>query len=251
MITNKRQTGAAVRRAANREQMQTAILDTARTIVTDHGIDALTIRAVAQELSYSPGAIYDYFESKEDILVRLYFQGTSGLGGRMEQAVADLPAGTTAVDGILSLARAYRAHAHANRELYQLVFGGMTCIPDPPPVEEMGKQTGGFGTLVQLAQQGVAEGSLVAHPVSLIAHAAWSAVHGFVSLEIQGHITGAEAPGMEIGSPELARQNRDEAFETVIRMMLVGLVSTAYREATESLLATPARPVGAITEPPD
>ncbi len=248
MISEQRPAGAAARRAANREQMQTAILDTARTIVTDSGIDALTIRAVAQALGYSPGAIYDYVGSKEDILVGLYFQGASGLGGQMERAVADLPPGTTAIDGLLSLARGYRAHALANRELYTLVFGGMTCLPDPPPVEQMGKETGGFGTLVRLAQRGVAEGSLVDLPVSLIAHAAWSAVHGFVSLEIQGHITGAEAPGMEIGSPELARQHRDDLFETVIRMMLVGLVTDAYRRTTGSLLATSVSPADATTE---
>lgn len=230
MITKKRPSGAAVRRAANREQMQAAILDTARTIVTDNGIDALTIRAVAQELSYSPGAIYDYFESKEDILTCLYFEGADGLGGQMEQAIADLPPGTNAVEGIMALARRYRAHAQANPEFYRLVFGGTRIIPEGPPVERQEKRdTGGFGTLMRLAQQGVDEGSLVDIPVPLIAHAAWAAVHGFVSLELQGHITGAPAPGLETGSPEAARQQRDTFFDTVIQMMLVGLVTAAFR----------------------
>ena len=225
--------------------MQTAILDTARSIVTDGGIDALTIRAVATALNYSPGAIYEYFDSKEDILTWLYFQGASGLGGRMEQAVAELPPGTDAVDGLLAMARAYRAHALANRELYQLVFGGMTCLPDPPAVEHPEMETGGFGTLVRLAQRGVDEGSLVGLPVSLIAHAAWSAVHGFVSLEIQGHITGAEAPGMDVGSSEGASEQRDAFFESVIRMMLVGLVSDKYRSARPNPLVASAGLTGA------
>jgi AcrR family transcriptional regulator len=248
MVSKSRVTGAAARRASNREQMRTAILDAARSIVTDSGIDGLTIRAVATALDYSPGAIYEYFASKEDILTWLYFQGASGLGGRMEQAVADLPPGTSAVDGMMSLARAYRAHALANRELYGLVFGGMTCLPDPPKVEHPEMEAGGFGTLVRLAQRGVDEGSLVALPVSLIAHAAWSAVHGFVSLELQGHITGAFAPGMPTGSPELARQHRDEFFETVIRMMLVGFVTREYRTTMPDTLAAPARLTGTATE---
>jgi len=251
VITTKRVTGAAARRASNRESMRAAILDTARGIVTESGIDGLTIRGVATALNYSPGAIYEYFESKEDILTWLYFQGASGLGGQMEQAVTDLPPGTSAVDGMMALARAYRAHALANRELYQLVFGGMTCIPDPPAVEHPEMETGGFGTLVRLAQQGIDEGSLVALPVSLIAHAAWSAVHGFVSLELQGHITGAEAPGMTIDSPEWASQHRDAFFETVIRMMLVGLVSAEYRAARPALLAASTGRTGVVTEPTD
>lgn len=245
MITKTRVTGAAARRASNREQMRTAILDTARSIVTNGGIDGLTIRAVASALDYSPGAIYEYFESKEDILTHLYFQGASGLGGQMERAVADLPPGTSAADGMMALARSYRAHALANRELYGLVFGGMTGLPDPPVAAHPEMETGGFGTLVRLAQRGVDEGSLVTLPVSLIAHAAWSAVHGFVSLEIEGHITGAEAPGMTIDSPELARQHRDEFFETVIRMMLVGLVTEDYRTNMPNLLTAPRATAGA------
>ena len=251
MITKTRVTGAAARRASNRESMRAAILDTARSIVTESGIDGLTIRGVATALNYSPGAIYEYFESKEDILTWLYFQGASGLGGQMEQVVSGLPPGTSAVDGMMALARAYRAHALANRELYQLVFGGMTCIPDPPPVAQPEMETGGFGTLVRLAQRGVDEGSLVALPVSLIAHAAWAAVHGFVSLEIQGHITGAEAPGMAIDSPVLASQHRDAYFDTVIRMMLVGLVSAEYRATRPALLAVSTGPSGAPTGPLD
>ncbi len=250
MITNRRPTGAAVRRAANREQMQTAILDTARTIVTDNGIDALTIRAVAQELSYSPGAIYDYFESKEDILNCLYFAGANGLGGRMEQVIADSPPGTSAIEQLIAIGHAYRAHATANRELYRLIFGGIKDVPAPPGPAISEEEIGGYGTLIRLARRGIAEGSIIDIPISLIAHAVWAAVHGFVSLELQGHITGG-APGTPAATEELGQQRRDEMFDTVMRMMLVGLVTSEYREATNSLLAATARPAGATTELPD
>lgn len=245
MVTTKRVSGAAARRANNREQMQAAILDTARSIVTTNGTNALTIRGVAQALSYSPGAIYEYFESKEEILTCLYFQGTSGLGAQMEQAVADLPAGTNAVDGMMALARAYRAHALANPELYRLIFGGMTDTPEPPPIDEADKQAGGFGTLVRLATQGVAEGSLVDIPVPLIAHAAWAAVHGFVSLELQGHVVGASAPGMPVPTEEIGLQQRDQMYETVIRMMLFGLVTAEYRSTTPDPFARLGQPLAA------
>lgn len=229
MVTTKRLSGAAARRAANREQMQAAILDTARTIVTHGGIDGLTIRAVAQELGYSPGAIYDYFESKEEILTRLYFAGANGLGGRMGQVIADAPPGTSAVELLLASGQAYREHALANPELYRLVFGGMKDIPAPPEITLPEEGPGGFGTLIQLAQQGVAEGSMVALPAPLIAYAAWSAVHGFVSLELQGHITGSDAPGMPPMSDEMGQHRRAEMFDVVMRMMMLGLVSEQYR----------------------
>lgn len=253
MITTKRVTGAAARRASNRESMRAAILDTARGIVTESGIDGLTIRGVATALNYSPGAIYEYFASKEDIVTALYFQGASGLGGQMEQAIADLPPAANAIEAMMALARSYRAHAHANPEFYRLVFGGLKLIPHAPAVDDpKDMEAGGFGTLIRLAQQGVDEGSLVDIPVPLIAHAAWAAVHGFVSLELEGHITGAPIPGMDIGSPEEAREQRDAFFDTVIRMMLVGLVTDAFRPTVPlpsgdfAILnsCAPARPLG-------
>lgn len=243
MITQKRVSGAAARRATNREHMQAAILDTARSIVTDNGTNALTIRGVAQALSYSPGAIYEYFESKEEILTCLYFEGATGLGGQMEQAIAALPAGTSAVDGMMVLARAYRAHALANRELYHLVFGGVMDTPEAPPIDAAEKQAGGFGTLIRLATQGVAEGSLVDIPTPLIAHAAWAAVHGFVSLELQGHIVGVGAPGMPAPTDEVGLRQRDRIFETVIRMMLFGLVTDDYRSTMPDPFATLGQPL--------
>lgn len=237
MITKKRSSGAAVRRAANREQMQTAILDTARTIVTDNGIDALTIRAVAQELSYSPGAIYDYFESKEDILNCLYFAGANGLGARMEQVIADSPPGTSAIEQLITLSHAYRAHALANRELYRLIFGGIKDVPAPPGHEVSEEEIGGYGTLIRLARHGIAEGSIIDIPIQLIAHAVWAAVHGFVSLELQGHITGG-APGTPAATEEIGQQRRDEMFDTVMRMMLVGLVTEQFRSTMPALAGT-------------
>lgn len=206
--------------------MRLAIIEAAGQIVADEGIGKLTIRAVASRLGYSPGALYEYFDSKEAILHALYFDGTQGLGTRCEQAVAALPEGASAIDALGALGHAYRALALERAELYRLVF----CTNTPPPEMDVpDTNLGGFGTLVRIATQGVADGVLVDLPAPVIACAAWSAVHGFVSLEISGHVTGAEGPNQSPPSAAEGRQRRDRLFDAVLRMVLVGFLREEHR----------------------
>ena len=219
-------TGASARRERARQDMRQAIIDAAGTIVANEGIGKLTIRAVASKLGYSPGALYEYFDSKEAILHALYFDGAHGLGTHCEQAVAALPASASAIEALGALGHAYRSFALAHAEVYRLVF----CTNTPP--REMAvpdTSLGGFGTLVRIAGQGVADGVLVDLPAPVIACAAWSAVHGFVSLEISGHVTGAEGPNQPSPPPDEGRQRRDQLFDAVLRMVLVGFLTEEHR----------------------
>lgn len=231
MLTTKKLTGASSRRERGRQEMRDSILAAAGKLVQAEGIDGLTIRAVAQAVGYSPGALYEYFDSKEAILTDLYFGGTDGLGGFCDRAVTALPEDASAIDGIVALGRAYRGYALDHPDLYRLVFGGFKAPPEERPVHCEGEpdESGGFTTLIDIAARGVAAGELENLPVEVIAITAWAAVHGFVSLEVTGHITGGEGPGVPPASPEAGRQTRDYLFEAHLRMTLYGLVKEEYR----------------------
>ena len=47
------------------------LLDTARQIVFQEGIDQLSIRVLAKKLNISVGAVYNYFPSKSDLLLAI------------------------------------------------------------------------------------------------------------------------------------------------------------------------------------
>lgn len=229
MLTKNGLTGAEARRERGRQEMRAAILDAAGRLIATEGVDGLTIRAVAQAVGYSAGALYEYFDSKEAILVSLYFDGADGLGAQCERAVAELPPSADAVDALHALGRAYRAYALENTELYRLVFAGFKTPPPPPDLACPGEERGGFGTLLRIATRGIDEGMLVDLPAPAIAFAAWSAVHGFVSLEVTGHITGAGQPGVPPTSLSEARHQRDLLFEGVQQMVLRGFLSEEGR----------------------
>ncbi|MFH0918970.1 MAG: TetR/AcrR family transcriptional regulator [Fibrobacterota bacterium] len=50
---------------------QQAILQAAREIIVTEGMEALTVRAIADRLELTDGALYRHFKSKEDILAML------------------------------------------------------------------------------------------------------------------------------------------------------------------------------------
>lgn len=224
-------TGATARRARSRREMRAAILDVAGRLVEEEGIDALTIRAVAQAIGYSPGAIYEYFESKEVILASLYFDGTDGLGVHCERAITSLPPDASALDAIIAIGHAYRSYALSHPDLYRLVFGGLKTIPTERPEECFEDEAGGgWLTVVATAQRGIEAGELNG-PAPMVALTAWASVHGFVSLEITGHLTGSEQPPLPPSDPAQGAALRDAQFAAYLRSILLGMVKEEHRPA--------------------
>ncbi len=242
--------GAAARRERNRQEMREAILGAARRIVSEQGVDALTMRAIAQEIGYSAPALYEYFPSKEDLYGCLYFEGSGGFAQRMRLTLAALRPEASALERIEALGHAYRAYAHEQPELFRLVLGnprpefteGFTPHdPKDPDDGELPEEKDAFGLLVDVARDGVERGEFAAMSPVTIAVAAWAAVHGFVSLELSGHVDGGNGPGSPPPSPEEGRQRRDQLFDALIRMTLFGMVRRQEHGPTS------AAPSGATT----
>ncbi|NCC66535.1 MAG: TetR/AcrR family transcriptional regulator, partial [Spirochaetia bacterium] len=63
------------RKQRERLILQEKILDEAFAIITQQGIEAFTIRALAQAIDYSPRTIYLYFKDKDDLLDALVEKG--------------------------------------------------------------------------------------------------------------------------------------------------------------------------------
>lgn len=229
MFGVKAKGGAAARRERNRQEMRGAILDVAREIIAAGGVDELTIRSVAQRLGYSPGALYEYFASKEAILEALYFESQDGLGTFCEHAVQNLPSEASAVDALIALGHAYRDHALAHVELYRMVFSEFKSPPLPHEATDPEDKPGGFGVLIRVVKQGIDAGVFVDLPPAALACAAWSAVHGFVSLELSGQITGGDGPGMPPPTPEAGKERRDQLFAIVEQMVLTGIVRPEHQ----------------------
>ncbi len=223
--------GAAARRERNRQEMREAILGAARRIVSEQGVDALTMRAVAQEIGYSAPALYEYFPSKEDLYGCLYFEGSGGFAQRMRDTLAALPRRASALERIEALGHAYRAYAREQPDLFRLVLGEPAPAFSPgftPPVP--GHAAGAddkdaFALLTEVARQGVEQGEFTPLPPVTIAMAAWTAVHGFVMLELTGHLTGEIPPARAIQAAAAADGPAlDALFAASLRLLATGIM---------------------------
>src|SRR6478735_8658962 len=67
--------GIKERHTRERELVRNAILAAARGLFLAQGYANVSMRKIAEQIEYSPGAIYSYFASKEDIFFALAEEG--------------------------------------------------------------------------------------------------------------------------------------------------------------------------------
>jgi len=107
------------RRQRNRELMLDTILATARAIMREEGVAALSMQELARRLGMRAPSLYNYFPSKMAIYDALFQLGFTRFGEHMAQAVA---VATTWQEELRSTFTAYMSFALQNPELYQLCF---------------------------------------------------------------------------------------------------------------------------------
>ncbi len=67
--------GIRERQVRERETVRRKILNAARTLFLNEGYANVSMRKIAEQIEYSPGAIYSYFTSKEEIFFALAEEG--------------------------------------------------------------------------------------------------------------------------------------------------------------------------------
>ena len=75
-------------RSLRREATLERIVDAALLVVTDEGVEALTMQRLAQELGYAIGALYRYFASKDALLLAVQRRVLDHLAGDLAEADA-------------------------------------------------------------------------------------------------------------------------------------------------------------------
>lgn len=76
------------RREAISEHKRELILDAARQIFAEEGLDGASLRAIAVRAGYTPAALYFHFESKEAMYAEMLHTSLQSLGIAVTQAVA-------------------------------------------------------------------------------------------------------------------------------------------------------------------
>ncbi|ASP40230.1 TetR family transcriptional regulator [Bacterioplanes sanyensis] len=162
--------------------LRQALLDAALQLIREHGIEQLSLRAIAREVGVSQTAPYRHFADKNQLLVEIARQTFEELASHCQQAVQP---GASTPDNIHHCGLAYLEFALANPERYKLTFGQSIEHRDEYP-ELVAAGMASFSVLLKLMENGIADGSLIDQDARLLANTCWSSIHGCASLAIDG-----------------------------------------------------------------
>jgi AcrR family transcriptional regulator len=170
------------------QRTQQAILAAALSILTEEGVDKLSIRAIADRIDYSPAALYEYYGSKEEIIGALCWEGHRTLKRYMEQ----VPLNLAPDDYLLEIGTAYIHFALQNPAYFLLIFTSPTTRPTfekgfaGEASAEMMDGNSAFPLLLNGVQRAIDSGVIHLLPglsVLETAYAFWAVVHGAAMLQ--------------------------------------------------------------------
>jgi AcrR family transcriptional regulator len=150
------------------------VVEGALTLVDEHGLEALTLTAVAAQAGVAVPSLYKHVRSLDSLLQKASVVATAELGDLMTEAVA----GRAGAEALRSLAWAYRGYALAHPGRYPLT----QRVPDAddPTHVAAGERAVGAAFAVLRAYQITGDAAVDA------TRFVRSALHGFVILESGG-----------------------------------------------------------------
>lgn len=188
MSTNDPTQPQLTRRQIKRQETIDAILDTARDIMQEDGVAALSMHEIARRIGIKTPSLYNYFGGLMDIYDALFRLGFEQWGTHVDAYVGDVE---TWQERIRLAMEAYLTFASSNPDLYQLCFE--RPVPGFTPSEE--SLTVSFGQLNEVYSQiaGLKEQINTDLPPQQIADLVIAMMHGLTALHM------ANQPDLPLG----------------------------------------------------
>ncbi|MFN7055229.1 TetR/AcrR family transcriptional regulator [Hyphomonas sp.] len=205
-----------------RQKVRTAILDAAERVFAKEGEAGLSIRRLAEEIDYSPAAIYKYFGSKEELVDELkesFFECL--LSDIDEAAYTTLPFRERACHtfGKYIETAITRPHHYMAAFSYTLAFEGIDLASHfgdmDPEVFRASHKGRAFHVIAGLIEEGQATGMFRADiDPFLAAKSLWASMHGVAMLLIQlpGFPSALPTPHPDLTRPDFIRLHTELMF---------------------------------------
>ena len=156
-------------------------MDAARELFVTEGYSSVSMRKIADKISYSPTTIYLYFSDKSDLLHQICEQTFANLAQNIKsiQQLSDNP-----LEKLRSGLREYIHFGLKHPSQYEIVF----ITPLPHKIESDFDASNGrvaFDTMRDVVAECVADNLLKTNDVELISQTLWAGIHGVTSVLIQ------------------------------------------------------------------
>ena len=166
-------------RERRQQKTRRAILQAAREIISEKGLDGLSLREIAHRTDYSPAGLYEYFNSKDEIITAVCVEGFERFSAYLNRVPTDLPPS----ERLMELGLAYLDFAKNNPEHFLFIF---TTLPNEVPFTDLIEGDTPYDVLRQAAQDFIQTedvGLPSEYTVDDLAYILWSQVHGMAMLQ--------------------------------------------------------------------
>ncbi|HUH11824.1 MAG TPA: TetR/AcrR family transcriptional regulator [Longimicrobiales bacterium] len=184
--------GSAERRERDKEVLRQRIVEAARDILSEKGLEGLSMRAIAERIEYSPATIYLYFQDKDALLRAVVGEAFQLLGEYTIAALREVGPEVKPAALFRCTGRAYVRFALENTAYFRIMFElpGLPQVDCPEP-EEGGvaiPEEQSFDFVVRTLTRAVEAGELAMPDPLEGAVIAWGLMHGLTSLYLSGRL---------------------------------------------------------------
>ena len=203
--------------------LRRALIDTALGLVAERGPEGFSLREAARAVGVSPAAAYRHFADKPALIAALAAEGHGRLAAAMEkEAERAERAGSEraqATAAFLAIGKSYVDFAVKNPSFFRVMFGpALEAAGFRPNCAPSGRYS--YHILGDTLDRLVSTGAIPAPRRPGAEVAAWSSVHGFATLLVDGAL-------------RMGARRRGLALRLICRCLLAGL------GCEESLLPAP------------
>lgn len=169
-------------------ELREALIGTGRRLLEEKGVRGFTLRECARRASVSHAAPAHHFASLEDLLAEIATRGYRELAGMMEGEVGRASEAPAAK--LVALGVGYMAFAAANPVLFQLMFNREANRFESSDLAAAAHTT----YELQVAAVAAVIPKASAEVRQRMVDFAWSSMHGFITLLLEGQIGHADTP---------------------------------------------------------
>lgn len=167
-----------------RQEIRAAILDAARELFVERGVDAVTMREIGRRINYSATTIYLHFKDKETLIRELCDADFLTLAKDL-RAIEQI---SDPVERLKLLGLGYVRFAVTYPNHYRLMFmtPQVNCDPENSEIENGNPEQDAYAHLRTMVTQAHAEECfrIEFNDSDLIAQTLWAGLHGVCALEI-------------------------------------------------------------------